>query len=612
MAANEVATVETLKSYRAIIARLVVRHGGRVVNAPGDALLAEFPSAVEAVQAAVEVQKVLEGHNIELDPELRMQFRIGVNLGDVIEEADGAIYGDGVNIAARMEALAESGGVCISSTIYDAVEGKLSFGFDFLGEQQVKNIARPVRVYRVRAEPRPPSAPLPSKPRLRWLVLVPALMLIVTLGAVGAWHYRDLWVPAPEGPADDSRAVLPKGLSIAVLPFDNLSGDSAQDYFAKGMAAEISAELSRSPDLTIVGHSATSSYQGSNVDLKKVASDLHVQFVLKGGVRKATNRVRVTAELIQGVDGRQVWTNSYERELDPRSLFAVQEEIAQSVATTVAGQYGVVSQLARKRWKGEPPANLSSYECVLLFYEYFQVYTPELHRRVRDCLEQSIARDPNYADAWGRLALVYAHEHSMGLNPQPRSLERALEAAQQGVRADPNSQMSYEGLAATYYFSHERERFVKAAERAVALNPNNVSTIANIGFYFATWGMYDQGLPLLKKAIELSPYRPWWYWISFWQRAYEHGEYEEALDFAEKANYPGLYYSQMRLVPTYAQLGRKEQAAQELRTLLKLKPNFPERMREEWRFWNTPESVIDKLAEGYRKAGMVIAETTVH
>jgi class 3 adenylate cyclase len=158
MAANEAATVETLKFYRDIIGRLVARRGGRVVNAPGDALLAEFPSAVEAVQAAIEIQKVLEGHNIQLEPERRMQFRIGVNLGDVIEEADGTIYGDGVNIAARMEALAEGGGVCISSTVYDAVEGKLALGFDFLGEQQVKNIAKPIRVYRVRAEPKPPSA----------------------------------------------------------------------------------------------------------------------------------------------------------------------------------------------------------------------------------------------------------------------------------------------------------------------------------------------------------------------------------------------------------------------------------------------------------------------
>jgi class 3 adenylate cyclase len=199
MAANEAATLETLKSYRGIIARLVVRRGGRVVNAPGDALLAEFPSAVEAVQAAIEIQKSLEGHNIELEPARRMQFRIGVNLGDVIEEPDGTIYGDGVNIAARMEALAEAGGVCISSTVYDAIEGKLSFGFDFLGEQQVKNIARPVRVYRVRAEARTPSGRPQSKGNMRWQIAVPALALILALCGIGAWLYRDRWLPTPQG-----------------------------------------------------------------------------------------------------------------------------------------------------------------------------------------------------------------------------------------------------------------------------------------------------------------------------------------------------------------------------------------------------------------------------
>jgi class 3 adenylate cyclase len=206
MAANEAVTVETLKSYRDIIGRLVVRHGGRVVNAPGDALLAEFPSAVEAVQTAVEVQKSLEGHNIGLDPERRMQFRIGLNLGDVIEEADGTIYGDGVNIAARMEELAEGGGVCISSIVYDAVEGKLSYGFDFLGEQRVKNISKPLRVYRVRYEPKPISQRSVSGPSL----------------------------------ADKP--------SIAVLPFVNMSSDHAHDYLSDGITENIITGLSRFRD----------------------------------------------------------------------------------------------------------------------------------------------------------------------------------------------------------------------------------------------------------------------------------------------------------------------------------------------------------------------------
>jgi class 3 adenylate cyclase len=189
MAANEAATVETLKSYRDIITRLVVRRGGRVVNAPGDALLAEFPSAVEAVQAAVEIQKSLEGHNIDLEPDRRMQFRIGVNLGDVIEEADGTIYGDGVNIAARMEALAEGGGVCVSSTVYDAVEGKLTYGFDFLGEQQVKNIAKPVRVYRVRAEPRPISR-RSALPNIGWKQLAMSVAPLLLIIAAGLWGMK--------------------------------------------------------------------------------------------------------------------------------------------------------------------------------------------------------------------------------------------------------------------------------------------------------------------------------------------------------------------------------------------------------------------------------------
>src|SRR5262245_39162747 len=221
MAANEAATIETLKSYRDIIARLVVRRSGRVVNTPGDALLAEFPSAVEAVQTAVEVQKSLEEHNIDLESDRRMQFRIGVNLGDVIEEVDGTIYGDGVNIAARMEALAEGGGVCISSTVYDAVEGKLAFGFDFLGEQQVKNIAKPVRVYRVRAEPRSPAQPrLPL--RLRWQTAVPALAAILVLAAAGAWLSRDLQLPGPKETAEAPVPNAPKGPAIAVLPFVNM------------------------------------------------------------------------------------------------------------------------------------------------------------------------------------------------------------------------------------------------------------------------------------------------------------------------------------------------------------------------------------------------------
>jgi adenylate cyclase len=275
MAANEAATVETLKSYRDIIARLVVRRGGRVVNAPGDALLAEFPSAVEAVQAAVEIQKSVEGHNIELESDRRMQFRIGVNLGDVIEEADGTIYGDGVNIAARMEALAEGGGICISSTVYDAVEGKLPFAFDFLGEHQVKNIAKPVRVYRVRAEPKPSSVRPRSKRRLQWQIAAPALALILLLlGAVGAWE----WSSPPATPSSEKA-------SIAVLPFENIGNDPKWDRFADGITEDIITDLSHSKDLIVIARNSTEVYKGQPVDIRQIGRDLNVKYVLEGSIQ---------------------------------------------------------------------------------------------------------------------------------------------------------------------------------------------------------------------------------------------------------------------------------------------------------------------------------------
>ena len=332
MAANEAATVETLKSYRDIIARLVVRRGGRVVNAPGDALLAEFPSAVEAVQAAIEIQKSVEGHNIELEAERRMQFRIGVNLGDVIEEADGTIYGDGVNIAARLEALAEGGRVCISSTVYDAVEGKLSFGFDFLGEHQVKNIAKPIRVYRVRGEPKSPPARVWPKRPTRWQIAVPALVLILLLlGAAGAWR----WSSPPGSP-------LSEKASIAVLPFENIEGDSKWDRYADGVTEDIITDLSHSKDLVVIARNSTEVYKGKPVDIRQVGRDLNVKYVLEGSIQSLGERIRVTAQLIEAASGSHIWSERYDRPAD--DLFAVQNDVTQRIAATLTGYEGAVAR----------------------------------------------------------------------------------------------------------------------------------------------------------------------------------------------------------------------------------------------------------------------------
>ena len=388
MAANEAATVETLKSYRDIIARLVVRHGGRVVNAPGDALLAEFPSAVEAVQAAIEIQQSVEGHNIELEADRRMQFRIGVNLGDVIEEVDGTIYGDGVNIAARLEALAEGGRVCISSTVYDAVEGKLSYGFDFLGEQQVKNISKPVRVYRVRGEPKSPPARAWPKRGMGWQIAVPALALILLLlGAVGAWK----WSSPPAMPSSEKA-------SIAVLPFENIGNDPRWDRFADGITEDIITDLSHSKDLIVIARNSTEVYKGKPVDIRQIGRELNVKYVLEGSIQSLGERIRVTAQLIEAASGSHIWSERYDRPVD--DLFAVQNDVTQRIAATIAGSEGAVAEAERTFLRRKPPANLTAFDTYMLAMEAKHKVTRESLIEAEGLFRKAIELDPQLARAY--------------------------------------------------------------------------------------------------------------------------------------------------------------------------------------------------------------------
>ena len=382
MAANEAATVETLKAYRDIIARLVARHGGRVVNAPGDSLLAEFPSAVEAVQAAIEIQQSVEGHNIELEADRRMQFRIGVNLGDVIEEADGTIYGDGVNIAARMEALAEGGGVCISSNVYDAVEGKLALGFDFLGEHQVKNIAKPVRVYRVRAESKQTSVRSRPKRRMQWQTAVPVVAaILLLLGAAGAWRWSSPQV-----------SPLSEKASIAVLPFENIGGDTKWDRFADGLTEDIITDLSQSKDLFVVARNSTEIYKGKPADIRNVGRDLGVHYVLEGSLRPIEDQIRVTAQLIDARTGGHVWSSRYDR--PATDLFNVQSDVTEKIAATLTGYEGAVAEAERLLVRRKLPSDLTAYDTYLLGMEAKHKVTKEGLEEAEGLFRKAIELDP--------------------------------------------------------------------------------------------------------------------------------------------------------------------------------------------------------------------------
>ena len=334
MAADEEGTLRTLSAYRQEMTALVAERDGRVVGTAGDSILAEFPSAVEATRCAVEIQKELAARNAALPKDRRLEFRIGINLGDVMVEGDD-LFGDGVNVAARLQALAEPGGIYVSGGIYDQIKGKLPVGADFLGEQTVKNIAEPVRVYRLRSDRTTTLRAVP-RPWRTWSAIAAGFGLLV-IAAVGTAWYFDL--PRAFGPAEEEQASappLPDRPSIAVLPFDNLSDNPEEEYFADGLTDDLITDLSKISGLFVIARDSAFTYKQQPVDVREVARELGVRYVLEGTVRRASERVRINAQLIDGTTGGHVWAERYDR--DYADIFAVQDEVIEEIVGALSVQ----------------------------------------------------------------------------------------------------------------------------------------------------------------------------------------------------------------------------------------------------------------------------------
>jgi adenylate cyclase len=348
MREDEEATIRTLTAYRELMTSYIQRHRGRVVDSPGDNLLAEFASAVDAVRGAVAIQKELKARNAELPADRQMHYRIGINVGDVVVEGE-RIYGDGVNIAARLEGLAEPGGICISGTVHDHIENKLALGYEYIGEQAVKNIIKPVRVYRVQREPRPAPQPTLSGEQTSLL-------------------------PLPDKP------------SLAVLPFTNLSSDPEQEYFSDGLTEDLITDLSRLSGLFVIARHSTFTYKGKAVKVQEVSRDLGVRYVLEGSVRKVGERVRITAQLIDAPTGHHLWAERYDRPL--QDIFALQDEIVQQIVTTLRLQLTLQEQgvIVRKH-----TANLEAYDSFLRGVEYGWRLTKDDNARARQMFEKAVA-----------------------------------------------------------------------------------------------------------------------------------------------------------------------------------------------------------------------------
>ena len=504
MAADEAGTHARLKALRQdFIEPKIAEHHGRVVKLMGDGALVEFASVVDAVECAAAIQSGVAERQAELPEDRRIAFRIGINIGDVIIEGED-IYGDGVNVAARLEQLAEPGEICVARNVYNHAKAKVAFGFEPMGEHRVKNIPEPVTVYRVIAEPGPIAKVLGMKRagRPRWRIAALAAAVVGLLVAAGATAWLQPWgaqerSTAPElttGAAalpEDPVLAIPTGPSIAVLPFDNLSGDPEQEYFADGLTEEIIAKFTRFRELLVIARNSTYRYKGQQVDVRQVGRDLGVRYVLEGSVRKASDEIRVTVQLIDTHNAAHLWAELYEADLTVSNIFAIQDDLTNKITNIVADAYGVLARTDIKESRKKVPATLVAYDCVLRGYAYLMLFTSDAHRDARDCLERAAELDPNYSDAWAWLSWMYQDEYLLNFNPQPASLDRAFEAARRAVNLDQMSNLAHDLTAVCHFLRWEDELFVIEAEQALAINSNNAALIGDLGIFMIGVGEWS-------------------------------------------------------------------------------------------------------------------------
>ena len=558
MREDDVATVDTLRAYREAMFRLIQKYRGRVVDSPGDNVLAEFGSIVDGVECAVGIQKDLQARNAELPESRRMEFRIGINLGDVIKEGR-RIYGDGVNVAARIEGLAKPGGICLSGIAYDQVESKLPLVFEYLGEQSVKNINKPIRVYRVQMEGREADA------------------------AVN----REL--PLPERP------------SIAVLPFVNISGAPEQGYFSDGVTEEIITGLSKIPRLFVTARNSSFAYKSQPVKIRQIGRELGVQYVLEGSVRRAGDRIRVSAQLIDVMTDKHMWAERYDREL--KDIFAIQDEITMNIMIALQVKLTDGDQAAL-RAKGTD--NLEAYLTYLQAMEYFREFSKEGNVLARQKHQEAISLAPEYASAYAGLALTYLLDLWHGWSADAgKSLELALQYAQKCLAIDESFSEAHVTLGLVHLLMRQWEKAIEACELAVSLNPNGADSIGILAIVLRTVGRVEEALAMLEKAIRLNPMPPDWLLHEFGSCYRLMGRYDEAIAALRSVldRNPDYLNSRLNLIATYVMSGKEEAARAEAAHVLRRSPDFSvERFLRDFPYKD--HKVIDGLKECLLKAGL--------
>jgi adenylate cyclase len=609
---------------------------GRVVKTTGDGILIEYPSAVEAVRCAVSVQRAMAERNADIPADRRIEFRVGVHQGDIVGDGDD-IFGDGVNVAARLETLSDAGGVCVSGRVHEDLAGRLDLPFEDRGEKEVKNIARPVRVYGLTSKAiaglpaLPPSedrrvqtgflqrfgAAAFARPQTKWVGSAAVLTAVVALAGilVGLGFVR---VSGPESAA--GAPAQPRGPTLAVLPFDNLSGDPSQDFFSDGVSEALITDISRFDTLHVLARNTTFVFKKKAVDVEELGRQLKAQYVVEGSTRRAGDQISVTAQLIDARTGAHLWAQTYERPTASTSLLAVQDEIAERIAAAIGDiGSGAVTKAELERTRDRPAAELSSFECVVYYVREVHnqtVSSEESLQRARTCLEATVKRDPNYAEAWSSLAIFLVNRRWWGgglATPEADDIDkraylvpRVLEAGNRAVDLAPEKASAHLSLFYGYAVTCQPDRMRVEADRTLAINPNDASALGFIGNMLAYAGDWDYGRQLAEKGLALAgPAAPRWWWWAVAKDYYHKGDYAKAYEYFLRSYAEDSWLDVLHVIYTLPYLGKTDEARAQIPALLKLKPNMSVREADRYyKMWCFDADYREKMAKALRMAGL--------
>jgi adenylate cyclase len=571
MEEDEEGTIRTLKAYLEVINGFIQQHRGRLVATGGDSVLAEFASVVDAVRCAVGIQEELKERNKDVEENHWMEFRIGVNLGDVVEDGD-TILGDGVNIAARVQSLVEAGGICITGTAYDQIKNKLAFGFEYIGEQTVKNIKEPIKIYRVLMEP---GVQMPAGD--------------VEIGTKGKMAF-----PLPDKP------------SIAVLPFTNLSGDPKQEFFSDGITEDIITALSKVKNLFVIARNSTFTYKGKPVKIKEVSEELGVCYVLEGSVQRSGDRVRITAQLIDALSGYHLWAERYDRDLE--DIFALQDEVTLRILTVMQVKLieGELPSSGGKYYKGKE--GLDQYLKVIEGIYNLQMNSIEGSDMARRIGEEIVAKWPEIPNGYLLLGWCYCQDALYGSMKSPReSFEKAMVMAQKSLAIDDSFPETHLLLRFLYDQKREYDKAIAEAELVLSLAPN--WAVANEGYAGAlkVANRFNEAIPMYKKAIRLNPLGSSMAFSNLGVCYMWIGRFEEPVSAFKQALHlsPDNMFTHLPLAYTYIQMGREKEAHAEAAEVLRINPKFTlDNFEEGVAFYFQDQSGLDNYIAALRKAGL--------